>query len=112
MESSADALIREMNEELHVDVHICRLLWIVEYFYNDGSQKNHEIGFYYLAEFPEDSSLFDSSRTYSSQDGNTRLSFRWHLLQTLNEITLYPAFLKKTVMFLPERPEYIIFRDP
>lgn len=112
MESSSDALTREMREELGVDINVLRLLWIMEYFYRENSQDNHEIGFYYLAQLPGKNPLLDFSGTYITQDGATQLMFRWHRLDALNSIELYPVFLKQTLLSLPQEPQHVVFTDP
>jgi ADP-ribose pyrophosphatase YjhB (NUDIX family) len=112
MESSEEALLREMREELQVDIQVSRLLWLVEHFYRDNSTLNHEVGFYYLGNLPKTSDLLDTLRIYEAQDGDTTLKFRWHSLKTLSSITLYPVFLKTALLSIPQKPEFIIFRDP
>lgn len=42
-ESTEHTIIREMNEELGVDVTVDRLLWICEHFFTLNSNKYHEI---------------------------------------------------------------------
>jgi len=44
-ESSSDALVREMREELGVEVVLLRLLWVLERFFV-SSHYNHSIQFY------------------------------------------------------------------
>lgn len=112
MESSADALIREMKEELKVNITISRLLWIVEYFYREDMKDNHEIGFYYLAQLPKSCAHLDGPGAYVTQDGGTKLEFRWHSTHSLDSLHLYPRFLKTALLALPQKPEYIVFRDP
>jgi ADP-ribose pyrophosphatase YjhB (NUDIX family) len=112
MESSSEALVREMREELQVDIQIRRLLWIAEYFYRENFTNYHEIGFYYFAKLPKGSDLFDPSRVYTTQDGATKLEFRWYSIASLTSLSLYPEFLKSGLRSIPEKPEHLIFRDP
>jgi ADP-ribose pyrophosphatase YjhB (NUDIX family) len=50
-ETSSEALIREMQEELGQEVHVDRLLWTVESFLEDGGKRLHAIGHYYAISF-------------------------------------------------------------
>ena len=73
-ESSADALVREMREEMGVEVEPRRLLWVLERFFV-SSRRHHSIQFYYLMQVPE--ALFPASApTFSSpQSNDTPLCF-------------------------------------
>ena len=51
-ETSVDTLVREMDEELGVQVTVGRLLWSVENFFHYEGADFHEYGLYYLMEIP------------------------------------------------------------
>lgn len=110
MESSIDAIKREMEEELKEQTRIIRLLWIVENFYKENNKKTHEIGFYYLSELPKDSSIY-STIEFPGQNGSIKLLFKWHSLKSLNTITLYPTFFRTAFERIPKTPECVINRD-
>src|SRR5215218_4441150 len=55
LESSWDALLREMDEQIATRVTILRLLWIVENFYVHVAVRFHEISFYLQMALPDDS---------------------------------------------------------
>jgi ADP-ribose pyrophosphatase YjhB (NUDIX family) len=110
MESSEDALIREMKEELHTKIRIIRLLWIIENFYKEKQKMNHEIGFYYLSELPNGSPLYTTSE-FDAQDGSTKLLFKWHPLKNLHNLCLYPAFFRTALSKVPKTPECVVNRD-
>src|SRR5437588_3737411 len=48
LESSQEALRREMREELDIAIQIERLLWITEEFFMADDIPHHQLGFYYL----------------------------------------------------------------
>src|SRR6266700_265620 len=48
LESSQEALRREMGEELDIDIQVERLLWITEEFFIADDFPNHQLGFYYF----------------------------------------------------------------
>ncbi len=108
-ESSADALAREMREEMGVGVALLRLLWILERFFV-SSQRHHSIQFYYLMQLPE--ALFpESAQTFTSpQSNDTPLIFHWYPLAELESLPmpLYPAALSTMLQQLPETVVHLI----
>jgi ADP-ribose pyrophosphatase YjhB (NUDIX family) len=108
-ESSADALVREMREEMGVEVELLRLLWVLERFFA-SSQRHHSIQFYYLMQLPE--ALFpESAPTFTSpQNNDTPLVFHWYPLAELESppMPLYPAALSTMLQQLPETVVHLI----
>lgn len=112
LESSREALLREMREELDTDIQIERLLWISEEFFMNGDIAQHQFGFYYLATLPAHSSLSKLERIFTAvEDDGTPILFRWFPLDQLPAITLYPTFLTTSVRNLPDHIQHIIVRD-
>ncbi len=110
-ESSPEALMREMREELSADVRPERLLWVVEHFFIDERlARFHEMGLYWLMTFAEDSpwNVLAGVRTIHV-DGNT-MEYAWHPIATLEALTVYPEFLPRGLMKLPATPEHIMVR--
>jgi ADP-ribose pyrophosphatase YjhB (NUDIX family) len=108
-ESSADALVREMREELGVEVELLRLLWVMERFFV-SSQRHHSIQFYYLLQLP-DALLPESVATFTSpQSNDTPLVFHWYPLAGLESLPmpLYPAMLRTMLQQLPETVVHLI----
>jgi ADP-ribose pyrophosphatase YjhB (NUDIX family) len=110
-ESSRIALIREMREELNYDIAVIRLLWLIENFFRENRIKTHEIGFYYLAEFPGGSTIYQTKKDIYGKDGKTKLTFRWVLLNELENIPLFPSFLRTSLQHLPLYIHHIVHRD-
>ena len=108
-ESSADALVREMREEMGVEVELLRLLWVVERFFV-SSRRHHSIQFHYLMQVPE--TLFpESAPTFTSpQNNDTPLVFHWYPLAALESLPmpLYPAALSTMLQQLPETVVHFI----
>jgi len=111
LESSRDALIREMREELTVDVHVERLVWVVENFFEYEGTSYHELAFYFLMSFPPDSRLYGKSEAFVGDEEGLRLIFKWHPLDELEEIPLYPTFLRKGLNSIPQITEHIVHTD-
>ena len=110
-EASDEAITREMQEELEIQVKIERLLWIVENFFEYSHYHFHELAFYYLLSMPTDCELLYKS-TFTAQDSGVTLYFQWFSLNELDALELYPAFLKTDLLHLPLNPHHIIHRDP
>lgn len=106
-ETSAEALRREMLEEVDVDVKVGRLLWVVENFFNhypldqppDPSltSAHHEIGLYLAMELPAE---FANTMSFMGGElkGTTNelaLEFRWFDRAEIAEIDFRPASLKQ-----------------
>jgi ADP-ribose pyrophosphatase YjhB (NUDIX family) len=108
-ESSADALVREMREEMGVEVELLRLLWVLERFFVT-SQRHHSIQFYFLMQLPE--ALFpDSAPTFTSpQSNDLPLEFQWYPLAELESLPLplYPAMLCTMLRSLPETVVHLV----
>ena len=117
-ESSAEALKREMQEEIQETVQVGRLLWIVENFFPSGSEKDegvkveyHELGLYYLMNFASDSSVLLANGPFFALEGQTRMVFQWFPLEDLDRLKLYPSFLIQRLRALPEHPVHVLVDD-
>lgn len=111
MEASADALVREMREELGLTVGVGRLLWLVENFFTLGGAPHHEIGVYYAMALPDDAPQLDTSQKFSGQEDHNALIFQWFPLSELPALRLYPAFLRMGLQALPEHIQHVVTRD-
>jgi ADP-ribose pyrophosphatase YjhB (NUDIX family) len=110
-EPSREALRREMREELAVDVEVERLLWVVENFFSYNGQECHEVGFYYLMAFPDDSPLHAMGEAFLGDELGTKLIFRWHDLATINDLPIYPSFLRDGLAAIPATLEHVVHVD-
>lgn len=104
-ETSADALKREMQEELGRTVEVGRLLWVAESFRVDAGLIVHGIGFYYAMKLPGDSA---NRAPFEVMDGRFRLLFAWHKLADLPALTVYPPFLQQGLASLPDYPTHVL----
>ncbi len=105
-ETAADALRREMVEEVGVEVAVGRLLWVVENFFNhypldqlpdpSTSSNHHEIGLYLEMELPHELTAVDSFMGHELA-GTSRefaLEFRWFERTGLAFVDVRPAAVK------------------
>ena len=111
LEPSKDALKREMQEELGVEVRVDKLIWIVETFFKDGGTLFHEMGLYYLVELPKNCSLYRKRQFLGKErleeEKEIRLIFEWFSLNELEALPLYPRFLRKALRDLPQTTQHI-----
>jgi ADP-ribose pyrophosphatase YjhB (NUDIX family) len=119
-ESSEVALKREMREELQLDrdVQVLRLLWVAENFFRHEQKAYHELGFYYQIAFPDHPELYDKTRTHAAIEDTgsfasnpLRFTLHWFPLAALEDILVYPIFLKKGLRNLPASVQHIVHAE-
>jgi ADP-ribose pyrophosphatase YjhB (NUDIX family) len=125
-ETSSEAVVREMREELSVEVEVDRLLWVTEEFFDFAGLAWHGIAFYYLVRLPSDSPMYDREESSGIEEfvedifvpehlraevNRLEMIFRWHDRERLHELTLYPRFLQDRLRVLPGTTEHIIRRE-
>ena len=110
MESSRTGIMREMQEELGVNVTIERMLWAVENFYHRKDVDHHEIGFYYLLSLPEDHELYQRQGPFPGEEPAVPVQFQWHSLEALKDMRIFPAFLPEKLDNLSGEIEHLVNR--
>lgn len=104
-EPSPLSLQREFTEELDLSVQVGRLVWIVENFFEYREKKVHEIGLYYLVSTEDKQDL--TNGPFHGVEGE-RLVYEWVPISELEDVVLYPEFLKKALKKIPETIEHLI----
>ena len=110
LEPSPQTLVREMQEEIGVTVQVDRLLWVAENFFVYGPRQYHELGFYFLMHLPPDSPLRQQP-SFVGHEGDMDVHFEWHPVATLENVVLYPEFLRTGLKSLPAATTHIIHMD-
>lgn len=117
-ESAAQALVREMHEELGVQVVTGTLACVVENFFTYDGVAYHETGLYLNAEPASGSLLHASSGPYLGAEGRRRLEFAWFGAADLAGLDLRPMFLREALAAVmrrhPEDPwpvQHVVHRD-
>ena len=111
-EATADAIARELREEIPVPTTVERLLWVAENFFVFLGERFHEIGFYYLYSLPSDSPWCRTDRDLAGREGEIDLVFRWFPVRAVADAPLYPAFLRhRLAQDLPPGIEAVVERD-
>jgi len=110
-ETSEDAILRELNEELSIKASVSRALWFNQNFFTEDvdNEKYHEICIYYLIDI-SGTSLLEKGDDFYSYEGNKKLHFQWIAYEQLNNTYLYPNFIKEKIFNLPEKLEILIER--
>lgn len=99
-ETAAEALAREMSEELGADVAVGKVMWLVENFfeghlYDDAGIPHHEIGVYMAMTLPDEFYADDSFRGEEvTARGEIGLEFRWFDTGSLGKVDLRPRILR------------------
>ena len=106
-EDSENAIIRELKEELNLDVNL-KLKYVVEMFLNSPKTKYHEIGFYYLTTIKEET----ISNGFKSLDGDGL--FEWIAISDLENHKILAKPVKDKVVnkeITNEKLEHIVYRE-
>jgi 8-oxo-dGTP pyrophosphatase MutT (NUDIX family) len=99
-ESSEEALVREMAEELHSSVQIRRLMATLELIDNEfNGQIFHEIGLYYAVELPD---VAWQTEPFRGPEQRNPADFWWCPLSYLNHVSLVPVAIKRMVLAPPD----------
>lgn len=87
-ESSIQAIIREIQEELNIHLDIDKLAFVSEnfYVYNPDGSSTHELGIYY---YTKDSDILDSIHTIFFE-GNQSNILQWIPLDNIKEYKIFP----------------------
>jgi ADP-ribose pyrophosphatase YjhB (NUDIX family) len=104
-EPARDGLIRELREELHVDVRPGRLVWVVENFFTYRGEPYHELEFILAMAVPPD--LVREGTWEATDDDGLRQLFVWAPVDGLAAShDVRPSFLKWGLQDPPPVPEH------
>ena len=97
-ETSTATMLREMQEELLVEVEIGPLAIVVESFFLDIGQQFHEIGFYHTMQLPSGFPRLRGEICHTIVDG-VALEFRWVPAEaaSLDEWAFFPKSLRSHI---------------
>lgn len=95
-ETSEEALKREFLEEVGSEAVCKKLIWTEECFWEWDGVKSHTITFYYLIDF-KDMPSFDG---FKPQRDNGNVLLGWVDVNKLNDLTIYPEFVKTEIFDL------------
>ncbi|KQL38813.1 NUDIX hydrolase [Bacillus sp. FJAT-25509] len=105
-EESHLSLKREFIEELGIEVEIDRMMWTVENFFSYKGNDIHEVGLYYKIK-SENKLTSTMNGSFYGKEGN-RLIFKWVRIENLEEIELYPEFLRNKLKEVSTENHFIV----
>ena len=110
-EDAATTVVREMQEEIGVQVRVERMACVVENFFEYNERAHHEIGLCFIADIESGSALLDITRTHGGSEGGKRLVFSWFARNELSHVDVRPRFLRD--LLSAERIEltHVVQRD-
>lgn len=107
-ESTREAVVREVKEEIGVDAEIIKNLALIQLFFTrEDGKPFHEIGFYYLMK----ANIEPKNLTIEENDkGKLRKhQFRWVTKEELKNLDVRPTELKKVILNDLENQEIISY---
>ena len=106
-ETSEDAILREIKEELKIDITDYRPLWLNECFFDECGKNFHEIGMYYYVDISNTS--FNHFKTeFELEEGKRINTYAWLDINNLDNISLYPEFIKTEINNITDTFKLII----
>ena len=95
-ESSSEAMLRELDEELNItDVQI-ELKSVNEGFVSNGETNWHEIGFYYLLTIDEDKFNLNKEDEFAGPEAEYLL-YKWIDISSLDDVSINPKNIKELI---------------
>jgi ADP-ribose pyrophosphatase YjhB (NUDIX family) len=110
LERSDATVQREFQEELGVETQVDRLLWVVENFFHfeEIDIVFHELAFYYKVSVVGDVSLKDKHQVHHCIEEGSDLIYQWFPLTEVEQVNLYPLFLRKGLQELPTTIQHVV----
>ena len=94
-ESSAEAVEREIGEEVGVTIENKTLISIIENFFTGkNGKKYHEVCYYYVITPKEDMKTEDYSIVENDEGELKNLEFKWVKLDEIDKVDFRPSILK------------------
>lgn len=106
-ETLQDSLIREFLEETGRHIRCERMLWSEECFWEWNGKKAHNLCFYFLIRLCDGESLPDTGSFFPQKD-NENVLLGYLSIDSLQEVILYPEFLKKEIHRLDSSIQHFI----
>lgn len=92
-ETLEDGLKREWQEEMGTKILLKRMLWTEECFWEWKGKRAHDLAFYFLIGLEDEDALPDDGFLRPHKD-NSRIVLEWMPLEKLQDIVVYPEFIK------------------
>lgn len=112
-ELSADALQRELSEELNAEIVVRKPLIVAESFFSLGSERFHELAFYFEVSRPKNIPFVLGEDCHRHDEGGSSFFFRWveSSPDAMAQVDLKPGPLHKHFVDLPKAPLHVILEE-
>jgi 8-oxo-dGTP pyrophosphatase MutT (NUDIX family) len=101
-ETVEQAIIRELKEELHIAAKIKNPLWFNQAFFKDDNGEDfHEICVYFLMDISA-TPLLNFGDRFTTVEEDKLHKYQWLTFEEVENIRLYPSFLKDEIKCLPK----------
>lgn len=109
-ELSETAIVREIREELNAEVKVNRMLWVNENFFHEEQLREdfHEICFWYLLDMADDCLINIESEFVHKDNEEQYHTFYWKDIDEIKDLNIYPLFIKKNILQLPQVIEHLV----
>lgn len=108
-ENAVQALSRELDEELGGGVQVGRLVIFSDNLFELDGIRYQEVSLYFLMDFSPGHPILGREGKFEAAEPN--LVYEWLSLDSLEEAELFPRFLRKLVLDIPQTPRYVIQSD-
>lgn len=109
-ESTEEALVREINEELKINITNYKPLWINECFFIDNGNTYHEICMYYFVDI-KNTGFTNFENSFELNEENRTNFYEWLDFNRLDDVVLYPKFIKDEINNSHDNLKLIITRE-
>ncbi|MBQ7889446.1 MAG: NUDIX domain-containing protein [Erysipelotrichaceae bacterium] len=101
-ETAEDAVLREVQEELHITAKIERPVWLNQAFFTEDVDhlKYHELCIYFLIDV-SGTDLLERGTAFTVIEGYRTHTFEWLDFDRIQDEYFYPIFLKKEIYHIP-----------
>ena len=105
-ENAVQALSRELDEEFGGNVRVGRLVIVSDILFELDGIRYQEAGLYFLMEFDPGHYIIGREGRFEAEEPN--LVYQWLPLNELEEVELFPRFLRELVLDNPRTTKYVI----
>ena len=85
---------------------VSRLVLVADNLFTLDNDQFQEVVLYFLVEFAPGSRILDQDGVFEGNESGTK--FQWVPLDEVEQVSLFPAFLRERVRAIPQTPEYVV----
>lgn len=108
-ETAEQAVVRRYKEEADIEIVCKRLIWVEESFWEWNNKKTHSICFYHLLNMKDKG--FVPNNNFICQAENDNVEYGWIEINELDNLTIYPSFIKTEVKNITNSVKHFVTQD-